>query len=331
MILRFFSGNQPVSLLLLPLLAAVLWFPAFLGEGYVIAGEHPMPLYALVVSPLENLRWLQLVLACLLVVLQAFFINSIVNDLHFLEKRSNLPAFSYLLLHALFPEQLELSPVVLANSLLLLAFFRVYSIAGSERAGGMAFDASLLIGLAGLLHPPALLLLPVVYVALNDFRPFNGREWLLPLIGMGPPFLFSWTWFFWFDGVPEFAASLTASFTMSGTGWWSATPGFYGLASFSLLMLMASVPAFLRGVRQNVVNVSKSLLSLLWLVLLALVAALLSPVKSMHLFSLSVYPLAIWLALRHQQSKRMAVMELLTLVWIGLVFYHRFTAMRLLC
>ena len=127
--------------------------------------------------------------------------------------------------------------------------------------------------------------------------------------------------------MPVFANAIAAGFTTTGTGWLGNTPSFYALAGYTLVLLLMSVPAFLRAVRQNVVNVSKSLMALLWLVLLTLVAAVLAPVKSMHLLNLTVYPLAIWMALRFQQSKRMALMEILTLLWLGLVFYHRFTVL----
>lgn len=324
MLLRFFSGNQPISLLLLPLLAVLLWLPGFFAEPFDLAGPEPMPLYELLTVWLADLHWLQLLLALLLVVVQAFFVNSLANDLHLLEKRSNLPGLCFLLLNALFPEQLQLSPVLLANTFLLLAMYRLYAIAGSERAGALAFDAAFLIGIASLLHPPTLVLLPVVYFALNDFRPFNGREWLLPLMGIALPWLFAWSWFFWFDTTPEFANALSHGFAWNGVSWLGSGTAFYALAGMSLVMLMMSLAQAIRTIGQNVVEVRKMLTELVWLALLVVVSVLLAPVKSVHLLTLASFPVSIWLSQAFQQSKRTGLMEVFLLLWLGLIFYHRF-------
>lgn len=324
MILRFFSGSQPIGLLLIPLLAAVLWLPAFWGSNVELVAASPMPLFAWLTQLLGGLAWLTTLISLLLVVAQAFFLNSLVNDLHFLEKRSNLPAFCFVLYHAVFPEQLQFSPAVICNTFLLLAAFRMYAVPSSSRPGSNVFDTGLLIGLAGLFYAPAFLLVPIAWVVLNEFRPFNPREWLLPVLGAALPLLFCWSYLFWFDRAAELSTALSSGFSLAGNGWLGTGWAFFALLGYTALAILLSLPAMVRALRLNIVAVRKSLQTLIWLLILAVAISAVAPVKSVHLLSFGAIPLSIWLAQALQQAKRKGLAELLIAGWVGLIFFNHF-------
>ena len=75
----------------------------------------------------------------------------------------------------------------------------------------MAFDAALMLSLGSLFYFPTILLLPLVWVALNDFRPFQWREWAMPFIGVALPYLYLATWYFWNDELGAFAQTSGSS------------------------------------------------------------------------------------------------------------------------
>ncbi len=139
------------------------------------------PLYAL--PPLAILLLYQSI-----VIIQALRLNYILNDARMFSKAALTTAMSYLLLTALLPAWNNLTPALLANSLLIWLVLRFIKLYNAPRPNGSIFNTGLLIGSTIILYHPAAALLVLAFFAVAILRPFRLSEWFVLLLGVITPF-----------------------------------------------------------------------------------------------------------------------------------------------
>tara|TARA_B100000161_G_C33547475_1_gene413770 strand:+ start:1507 stop:2130 length:624 start_codon:yes stop_codon:yes gene_type:complete len=70
-----------------------------------------------------------------------------------------------------------------------------------ERPYGLLFDSGFLIGLATIINPICIFFFILTYVAIVVYSTINWRNLLIPVIGLFTPFIFAWTYGFYFDSL----------------------------------------------------------------------------------------------------------------------------------
>ncbi len=149
------------------------------GEGLLY--EIMQPLYAL--PPLAIL-----LLYPAIVVVQALRLNYILNDARMFSKAAFTTAMSYILLTALLPEWNNLTPALLANSLLIWLVLRFIKLYNAPQPNGSIFNTGLITGCTILLYHPTVALVLPAFFALAILRPFRISEWFVLLLGIITPF-----------------------------------------------------------------------------------------------------------------------------------------------
>jgi hypothetical protein len=198
MFIQFFKNNNPASYILLPAFALVLWISGFFIEQTTI-GANNMPLYDMVVSPIASLTFLNVLLAFILVLGEAFLLNFIVNENQIVKTSTFIPALMYICYMSNDVEKLTLNPTIFANLFILLAIYKLSSSYRKDSAFSEAFDTGFLFSIAFFFYFPTLILLPLLIVGLIIFRPFNWREWVISFLGFLLPFTLVISYYFWFD------------------------------------------------------------------------------------------------------------------------------------
>ncbi|MBA3649747.1 MAG: hypothetical protein H0W62_14595 [Chitinophagales bacterium] len=168
-------------------------------------------LYETLNQLLVNRAWLFHITAIMVTFLQALYFNYIVNYYRILSKPSYLPALSYILISSLFSEFLYLTPALLANLFLLLAFSKMFSSYKKENALSIIFDAAFYISIASLIFFPYLVFIFFIIIPILIYRPFNLRELIIPFVGLLIPYYFLGVYFFWENRLNEFLHSLMIS------------------------------------------------------------------------------------------------------------------------
>ncbi|CAN5308707.1 hypothetical protein BH09BAC6_BH09BAC6_34450 [soil metagenome] len=131
-----------------------------------------------VLSPLANI-----VIAAVLVFIQALLLNYLVNHNNLLGKPTFLPALMYITVSALFQPFLILSAPLVCNFLLIWMLFKLFSFYKGNDAKSTAYDLGIIVALGSLIYLPFVYLFLVIFIALSIFRPFNWREWVTGIIG----------------------------------------------------------------------------------------------------------------------------------------------------
>lgn len=206
MLTNFFRSRQIILIPIIVVIGLLLWLPA-IGTNYTLSLQHEMPLYELFVHFFANKPFLQLLIAFVLVVAQAFVFNAITERHELFGKSSYLPALIYILLFSFTPEALHLHPLLFANFFILLSVDALLNMYRKPNAIGQSFETGLLIAIATLFYFPSILLLLFLLVGLFIMRPFSIREFILVVLGFVFPYLYVIVYYFfigkldylWFD------------------------------------------------------------------------------------------------------------------------------------
>ena len=147
-----------------------------------------------------------LLLAAVLVFVQALWLNQLVNKYNLLGRPTFLPALMYITVSALLVPFLLLSPPLICNFLILWMMDKIFCLYKDEHAKTTAFDLGMIVGCGTLIYFPYIYMFLAVWVALIIFRAFNWREWVGVLIGFATVFLFLAVYYYWNDNIDQFVA-----------------------------------------------------------------------------------------------------------------------------
>ncbi len=208
--LRFFNRNLPSRLLLALLLLLAIRLPLWwlqaapltlielrqqvMGERLVTGATLYQTLFT-TEAPLAAYLWALLawvggrsvllyrLVATGLLLGQAFYFNDLLHRRGALAERGWLSAVFYGLFGAIWFELDTLTPMLLGQTFLLLAFGNLTATSREGYDNRNLFQAGLLLGVAGLCYAPLLLFLPVALVAIIFFAANAFRSSLLVVVG----------------------------------------------------------------------------------------------------------------------------------------------------
>lgn len=190
MLASLFRSNQPAVLFTVPVLVAGLFGPQLLVP--IAPRPLAMPLVELVDHLLAASSWARNALAMILVMLVAVQLALLANDMELLDRRNHLPAFFFPVLLAAFGPHALYGPALLGMPLVVAALRRTWSISNHGRALGALFDAGSLLGIAAMFYLPYVFLVVVVWASVSVIRPFQWREYAIPLVGSAWVFYVTW-------------------------------------------------------------------------------------------------------------------------------------------
>jgi len=151
------------------------------------------------ISPVFNI-----LLAGLLVFIQALLLNYLVNHYNLLGKPTFLPALMFITVSGLFTPFLVLSPPLVCNFLVIWMMFKLFSFYKSKDAGSVAFDLGMIVAGGSLIYLPFIYFFFVIWIALVIFKPFNWREWVAGIIGYITIFFFLAVYYYLSNSLEQF-------------------------------------------------------------------------------------------------------------------------------
>ena len=195
LIIRLFKSSQTPPLFLVPVITLLLVLFNIYTQGVVIIKDmnHGV-LYALLLdSKINGIKWAVPALIFVLITIQAYLFNTLINRFEVLYKNSNIPVIIFIILYGLIPDFLSLSPFILVNTLMPLALWKIFALYKSERPVTRAFDTGFVFSLMILCYLPMALLVVFMYLCIAILRPFNWREWVASALGLATPAILLFT------------------------------------------------------------------------------------------------------------------------------------------
>lgn len=205
--INFFKTLNPLNILWL----AILLFALRTGYLYHAPGKIDFAFVRLFTRLLFPVSWqytisppANVLLAGILVFIQALLLNHLVNHHNLLGKPTFLPALMYITVSGLFTPFLVLSPPLICNFLVIWMLFKLFSFYKSKDANSTAYDLGMIVAIGSLIYLPFIYMLLAIWIALVIFRPFNWREWVAGIMGYITIFFFLAVYYYLDNSLAQF-------------------------------------------------------------------------------------------------------------------------------
>lgn len=321
MLIRIFKQNAPVIPILLLLAGLLLWADGFISATEPgTATEGPAPLFAPLAVAFEGLPLLSVISAFVLLMLQVFMVNYMVQANNLLGKPSWLPGFLYLLLMSSDPSLISLHPVLVANLFLIWALARTLAAYSESDVMVEVFNVGFLIALAGLFYYPAIVFFLWLLVVLGVYFLLSLRGLAAAFMGFLTPFFFLLTWYYLSGQLEQKFEQMTALYDP-----FLLFDQPYALFSVIMMMALAFI-SFLSFLKINVgyaadkpIRIRKRIRVLVYFFVMALASILVVTDRFDVHHGLMMPPLAIAWSVFLLETKRKWVADLMLYFFLALV------------
>jgi hypothetical protein len=190
-VIALFRQKSPANLVLLLIFGLLIKMSYLMHPQAAQVTQSGGLLYAALLSLLgTGAHMAASGLAFALLYFHSLMINYVVNEHRLTTKHSFLPAMAYLLITSLLPEWNLLSPPLLASTLIIWAFLRLFRLYNKQAVKGDVFNIGLVLGLSSMIFFPSAAFLFCLLLGLLILRPFSMNEIILFLIGCLTPYYF---------------------------------------------------------------------------------------------------------------------------------------------
>lgn len=187
MLLRIFRSNQPYTALFFVPVSLALWLPMLLW-----AKDPADSLYRIsllfgggTANPVVSFG-----IAAGLSSLNASLLNRLFNRHEYMNRSNYLPGLFYLLYASTSTGEDTVFPILLSHTMLIPGLSRLSAVFREPRALAPYFECGFWIGLGAIFYPPTILIVIACLVAIGYTRPFNLREFVMPLAGALVPAIY---------------------------------------------------------------------------------------------------------------------------------------------
>jgi hypothetical protein len=203
MLFRLFKSNHPFVLILIAFVAVALWLPVLINPQWQPTMNSGTQLYINVVGRYVPNQWVQQVIALVLMMIEAFFLIRINFKHIFIETKTYLPTFFFVLISSVLARYQAMLPVLLANIFFLFAINRSFEFQKEAHQFKRYFESGVFVGLGSLLYSPQSFYLFLIIITLFTLRYFSLREFISLLLGFITPIVFYACYLFMNDQIEE--------------------------------------------------------------------------------------------------------------------------------
>lgn len=326
MIIHQFRQFRPLNILLLSVVAVLLSLGVFI--------HLPDQLVPVVLDPLiwDTSTWLDagfispeanVLIALLLTLLQALYLNRIINWYNLYGKSSYLPALMYVTLSSLMLPFLVLSPALICNFLSIWMLGRLLSIYKESDVKAVMFDLGFVVAAGSLIYFPFVCMFILLCLGLVVFRPFNWREWASACIGFITVYFLLAVVYFWQDRLDDFY-TLWLPFTHPFPTSIAIDVYDYLVVLPVLVILVSFLFVLQKTFFKNVVHVRKTFRLLFFMLLIGIGSFYLSQGYQLNHLMLCIPPLSIYMGYYFQDADRAWFYESLFGICLLMILYFQF-------
>ena len=316
-----FRDRSDINVLFLVLLSVAVHFHFYWEAPIVIANPTDGLLAYLLFHYVKPLPPLALsVIFHLIVIVQALRLNILVSRFKMFQHVSYLPAFTFVVLTALFPFWDAISSGLIANAFIIWILVKLNRLYDQTQPKTLEFNIGMIVGCSILLYEPIALLIPVVIFALAIIRPFRLTEWLVLIMGIILPFYFIFTYVFLTDSAEAFTAFLPK------LDWENplAALDAKSIIALSFMGLQLLIGLYFWQDQQNrfIIQVRKY-----WgVMLLTLVVTFFQPIifssQALYASAIVIAPLASFISFCYAGPKQLMIPNVLFWISAGLIVYN---------
>lgn len=219
--LRIFQNIRPFSSIYVFLAGLILRLPMLIaGDPRKNAGT--MDVLGQFFELANSSFYISILGGLLIIFLQGLLFNKLCIDHDVIYTHSYLPAYFFMLLNSVFPENLFINPSMLVNFLILFSFFSMYRMYRMESTSVILFYTALFYGCASLIFPSLYSGFVFLIVGTIIFKNISLKDILSIISGYALPWLMLWSILFLAGKnhvIPEINYELDFNFRLQITGY----------------------------------------------------------------------------------------------------------------
>ena len=264
MIVNIFRHSQTTSIAIIISLCVFIWM-GISFEFVDISKESSNFFYNFLISPIELNSIFQRGILGILIFWQCILMNKMMVKEKIISTNSFFPAFFYFLLISISPQIIHINPTIISMVFLILALTKILSSYLDKNAYSKVFESAFLISLAGLIHSPFMVFIPIVWIGMSIFSQVEWRYWVLSFIGIICPWyiMFSMATFYSIEH-SSFSSSLLFLFK-EGPKYSLNLGDFLSLTIYGFVSFIALTELMIR-LKQKNIKARKSYILLLWII-----------------------------------------------------------------
>lgn len=195
---------------------------------------------------------LLVLMASVLIFVQAIWINHIFSEAQITDQRTFVPAAVWIIITLLDKGYMVPAEPMLVCFVVIALIHSLMDIRQEEASAKHCFNGGFLLGIAVSLHPPFIYYLPVLILSLFNLKAYGIREYLIAFLGVLTPLFWLWSYFYitggqfgWTDELTEkmgLASVELDTYLEMGTAWIL----FFSLAGLVSLALIVQSAGFKR-------------------------------------------------------------------------------------
>ncbi len=310
------------SLLLIPYIL-LLRLPLLFKEQTVHDTACPSLVFDSINSVLSS-PLLHVIFTSLLLFFQGLMINRIVIINRITREFTVIPGLIYILIASLLWSQLSMTPLLLANTFLILCFRSLFTLTKHPRPYIPLAMAGFYTGLASLLYFPYVLMIPLAILTINSLRSIELRSYFQFLLSMTSVFIIVFSTLFFKNlahafFVEEWLANASLSFDFSS--WVKTDWILFAAALFILLLPSFQFSSFIK--KKSLAARKKISLLFLWQSLCFIGLLFICKIEP-QLITVIAWPFSILFCLSYLKSKNSIVHELIHIVCLVLVLNNHY-------
>jgi hypothetical protein len=218
----------------------------------------------------------------------------------------------YIIFISLLPENNDLSPVLIANTFILIALNQLFKTYKVTDATALIFNIGFLIGLATLIYPPYWIFIFFGIISMVLMRNFKLVELLQYIIGFVLPFFFLNTYHFWYD-VNVFDHSKWNFYLIKIPSYTLNLSIIFGIG---LIVLSIFVSLFFHGsiLSKKSIHAQKNIDVVYWLLFFCILTAFINVPNDIHHLLCPALFLSLLLGIFVSDSKKKLLFELVHII-----------------
>ena len=322
--IALFKQKSPANIVVLLIFGMLIKMPLFLYPKDVAASAEDGQLYIALIKLISSSPQNGFVCSLLsfgLIYGQALLLNYMVNEYRMTNRQSFLPAMAYILITSLVPEWSYLSAALVASTLIIWAFIKVFKLYNVGSANGIIFNIGLLLGLASFIYFPSLAFVLCVFLGLLILRPFSVNELVLVLFGIITPYYFYAIYLFltdtlvWTNIFPRIEFRVPK---MKTTVW------------LALAVVLLGVPFLIGGyyiqihLRKMLIQARKNWSILLVYILLTLFIPFINTVTSLYNWVLMAAPFSAFHASAYLYPQKRLIPAIIFILTVAFILFQQY-------
>ena len=284
--MKLFLGNKTYVLLLIPFFLVCYQMLNYYFEFVeLVPNQH----FGLWLENIELNAIIAVVLASLVVLLNSFGLNLLVNRNNFYERNTYLVALIYVVFMSLFDCSYFLNSTLLLHSTIIFMIHQLFELNKREDGRKNIFNAFLFFAIGVTLCPIYIFLLPMLIVSVTVIRQLSFKEFLMAFSGFSIPFMYYFS-ITYLNGSVWRPSLWSSHFEIPQKDFWFVT---ISLIVFLVLSLFSVV----FKMRQAKIQTNKQIRSLIILILFFFLLSLYELISFQQIdhFSLLIIPMSVLL------------------------------------